>query len=438
MGKRKHSCLTSAIAAVFTLTLGLTTAPVSALAEGGEPPIGGATGTKSWVSEACDSGSANLNPIDPKKSEHEKAIKACHDEVKASDTACQPGSNPNAQQAQNQANQYQQNTNQSASQPSGSGSGQSNNCGGFGDLMKNMQPPLQNYQGDCNGAKNKCQSTCSQKAEASQKACDSIPPGPKQKQQKEACKQNAQMVKQCNKKTSAACEKYSQQVAAIAAALMNGLLQMMQMQQCQQDQGLDCATNPTDPQCLKDDSVNCSKPEHYSNPQCICQVNPNAAGCPGADSSKVGEMSGRDPYSSDPSGDPSATTPADDALGLDGNRRKNAGAGPGAGGSGFGGGGGGSGGGRGADAGAAPAGTKPTSADVLAGDYGGGGGGGRGAMGGGYPEVTDSMGKALKNADLRKTAAAGGALTGANGRSNWQKVRERYRDNRPSLLEQSK
>lgn len=431
-------CLKPAIAALITANFIFAS---TVFAEDG-PPLGGPTSTKSWVPEACDPESfkGQLDQQDPKKSEHEKAVQACHDEVKKSDTACQPGSNPNAQQAQNQANQYQQNTNQSAQQTSGSGSGQSNNCGGFGDLMKNMQPPLQQYQGDCNGAKSVCQSTCSKKAEESKKACDSIiVKDQKTKMQKQACERNAAGVKACTKKTAAACEKYSQQVAAIAAALMNGLMQMMQMQKCQEDQGLDCTKDPTNPQCLKDDSVNCSKPEHYANPQCICQVNPNAGGCPGADSAKAAQMPGRDPYSNDngaTDGTPT-TSPTTDA-GLDGNRRKNAGAGAGGSGSGFGGGSGGSGGARGAEAAAAGAGQKPANPDILAGDYGGGGGG-RGGMGGGYPEVTDSgMGRALKNADLRKTASAGGALTGANGRSNWQKVRERYRDNRSSLMEQGK
>lgn len=432
------SCLKPAIAAFISVNFAFMP---SVFAESAEPNLGGPTSTKSWVPEACDPESfkGQLDQTDPKKAEHEKAVQACHDEVKKSDTACQPGSNPNAQQAQNQANQYTQNTNQAAQQTSGSGSGQSNNCGGFGDLMKNMQPPIQQYQGDCNGAKSVCQSTCAKKAEESKKACATITgTDPKSKKEKAACERNAQGVKACTKKTTAACEKYSQQVAAIAAALMNGLLQMMQMQQCQQDQGLDCTKDPTNPQCMKDDSVNCSQPEHYANPQCICQVNPNAGGCPGADSSKVGQMPGRDPYSNDTTSDSTSTpTPGTDA-GLDGNRRKNAGTGPGGGGSGFGGGGGGAGGARGAEAAAAGAGQKPANPDVLAGDYGGGGGG-RGGMGGGYPEVTDSgMGRALKNADLRKTAAAGGALTGANGRSNWQKVRERYRDNRPSLMEQGK
>lgn len=433
-----RSCLKPAFAAFIAMA---SFSGVALAERDGGVPLGGPTSTKSWVPEACDPESfkGQLDQQDPKKSEHEKAVQACHDEVKKADTACQPGSNPNAQQAQNQANQYTQNTNASAAQTSGSGSGQSNNCGGFGDLMKNMQPPLQNYQGDCNGAKSVCQSTCSEKAKASAKACDSIiVKDQKTKMQKQACQRNAQGVKSCTQKTSGACEKYSQQVAAIAAALMNGLLQMMQMQQCQQDQGLDCATNPTDPQCMKDDSVNCAKPEHYANPQCICQVNPSAAGCPGADSSKISQMPGRDPYSNDVQGDPSSPNSINNDMGLDGNKRKNAGAGPGAGASGFGGAGGGGGGARGAEAGAAPGAQKPASTDVLAGDYGGGGSGGRG-MGGGYPEVPDgAMGRALKNADLRKTAAAGGALTGANGRSNWQKVRERYRDNRPSLMEQGK
>jgi len=434
MGNPLRSCLSI----LMTLTMSMTTS-VFAFAETKTPLCSGGqcnTGTKTFVPEACDSASikAKLNPIDPKKSEHEKAAQACHDEVKKSDLACQPGTNPNAQQAQGQANQYTQQSQQQSQQAAGSGSGQSNNCGGFGDLMKNMKPPMEKYNADCEAARGKCTTSCAEQSKKSQESCASITDIKK----KDACQANAKLVAACNKQTVGACQKYSQQADAIIAALANAVMQMISMQQCQEDQGLDCTKDPSNPQCLKDDTVNCADAKHYQNPTCICQVNPNAPGCPGADASRLEDIARRDPLSTDsPMSIPNSPA-GTDSSDLQGGKR-GPGAGPQAGGGGAGMGSG-SGGGRGAaDGGQVPTGAKASNPDVLAGDYGGGGGGGRGALGGGYPEVPGGgLGRALKNADLRRATASQGLLTGANGRSNWQKVRERYRDNRGSLLEQGK
>lgn len=439
MGKLLSTCLKLALT-ITIVNLGLMGPGHFAHAEGesggGEVPLGGPTSTKSFVPLACDVESikGQLQPDDPKKSDHEMAAKACHGGVKKTDTACQPGSNPSAQQAQGQANQYSQQTNQASLGAAGSGGGQSNNCGGMGDLMKNMQPPMQQYNAQCAAARETCKTSCEAASKRSETACASI----KDPKKKIACEANANIVKQCNTKTAGACESYSQQTAAILEALKTVAMQMMQMQKCQEDQGLDCAKDPTNVQCLKDDTVKCTDPKNYSNPTCICQANPSAAGCPGADSRKLSDIAGRDPNSRDSESPSTALPTLSDSTGLDGNKRgASAGGAPGMG---AGGGvGGGAGGGRGVnDPTNAGAGAKPANPDVLSGDYGGGGGG-RGGMGGGYPEATNSgLGAALKNADARKTASAAGSLTGANGRSNWQKVRERYRDNRPSLMEQGK
>lgn len=394
--------------------------------------------TKSFVGDACTTEQikGKLDPSDPKKNIHEEAAKSCFEKVKATDQSCQPSSNPNAQQAQQQANNYTQNTNKQTAASSAAGGmgggGQSNACGGLGDLMKGMQPPMNKYNEQCSGSREQCKKSCEEKKEESKNACNDITDPAK----KAACTSNSELVAQCVGKTAQACQKYEMQTNAILAALANAVMQMMQMQGCQEDTGLDCTKNPADPQCLKDDTPNCTDPKSLANPdvaeKCKCLANNRAPGCPGADSGGLADMAKKafGTQGGNPLNDP---TPATDNSPLTAGSRGAAGGGPGLGGPG----GGMPGGGRmasDAGAGGASAAAKAPTGDVLAGDYGGGGGG-RGAMGGGYPEIpAGAIGQALRNANLRRDPATANQLTGSNGRSNWQKISERFVDNRSTLL----
>lgn len=435
MGKLHHGCLAFLfimISMFSKLALANDSARETSPLTGGDA----ATSTKSFVEEACDADTikSELQQDDPKKSEHEKAAQACHDEVKKADRACQPGTNANAQNAQGQANQYSQQAAQQSMMGAGTGGGQSGKCGGFGDLMKNMQPPMQAYNAECSAAREKCKTSCKAQSEKSKKSCETI----KDKKSKQylACQKNVERIERCNQKTAGACQKYEQQSMAIMAALANAALQVMQMMQCQEDQGLDCAKTPNDPKCTKPEAiVNCTDPKYFAHPDCKCGVNPNQPGCPGFDSQRAANIQGRESQASDvPAGLDS--TPGSTSSDIQGGRRGSS-AGPQAGAGAGAGMGAGAGGKAASDQLAKEAGAKPLSSDVLDGDYGGGGGG-RGGMGGGYPEPDASVGRAVSNAEMLQNAAMKGGLSGPNGRSNWQKVHERYRDEGGSLISTGK
>lgn len=429
MGKRFWSRLIT-VSFVFSLSFSYADAADSSVIGGS-----GKAATKTFVAEACNAEEiqGQLDQTDPKVTEHTEAAKSCFDEVKKSDQTCQPGSNPNAQNAQNQNQQYQQQTQQSTEQQQAAGGqgggGQSNSCGGLGDLMKNIQPPISKYGQECKDAMKQCKAKCGEQVKKSETACMGLPPDKMQ-----ICKLNSEKVKRCAAKTTKACENYEEQAQGIATMMKMAGSIMSSMMKCQEDQGLDCTKDPSNPQCLKDDTVNCSDSKFASNPQCICIANPRAAGCPGAETSGLSEIAkklAKDP--SAPSGGPAAGGKDNDASGIPGRPKSAAGSPSG------GGGGlmvGGSGGGKSADSGQGGA-AKAAAAntDVNAGDYGGSPG--RGVSGGGYPEISNpGGGRGMRNG-AKLGAGAAGMMTGANGRSNWQKVRERYRDNRPTLLEQA-
>lgn len=243
-----------------------------------------------------------------------------------------------------------------------------------------------------------------------------------------------------------ACEGFNWNLAAGGAAIFAIIQQSNAAKQCEKDTtNVVCAPGDTRPACAQvrgGGQLDCSLAENAQKPECICQRFPNQAGCPGGGAGGgtggVGSLQGN-----------SAGAAAGSGFGdlnIEGGFESTVPDVRGANGTGGGGGGGnGSGGGSGADGGTAAA--KPTEAakrmntNILGGSDGGGGGGGgrRGSSSSDDSFRSSSLGAFLPGGakDPSRGVASGAAaagISGAGGKSNWQKVNDRYIDNRSGFL----
>ncbi len=247
------------------------------------------------------------------------------------------------------------------------------------------------------------------------------------------------------------CKKYMLSLGTAAVGIMNLVKEMQSNTSCiDQTKTANCQANPNDPKCSKPDtSKDCTLAENGNTPFCICKQSPTLAGCPGAGGINpgLGAMGGDKANRSGmtaPSGttfhsggDPSASV-------IDGSRTGSGGGSSAFGAMGAGSGGGGAGGisGGGSGAGAQAKGTDGKTglnANILRGNDSGGGGGGGGSSGGtrsASPYDAYLPGGAK---DPNRTPAAMAALkaqvTKAGSKSNWEKVTERYQENKPSLMQ---
>ncbi len=215
-------------------------------------------------------------------------------------------------------------------------------------------------------------------------------------------------------------------------------------------QGKDCDENSDGTAAVAETKVDkCADAEKAANdPECICKANPRTPGC--ANSYQKANEGSLANLSTGPTGD--LTTGATggalagslgssgmDGLGdLNGSSDSGSGiagapmGGGGGGLSGFGGGGGGAGGDRG------EAGKKGLNTDILSGAGGGGGGGGFGGYRGAASDSKYRQYLPGGDKDPNKAMAGQQAwtkeVTGQGGKSNFEKVKERYRDNKGTLL----
>lgn len=189
-------------------------------------------------------------------------------------------------------------------------------------------------------------------------------------------------------------------------------------------------------------TVDCTDASQANTQTCLCQANPRLQGCgnslekAGAASTNAGTVasaantSNADKSSPTLGGAQAETTTANNSGSSGGSA--GGGNGPGAnigGGSGIGGG--------GDSAKAAGAGGKSLDTNILNGS-GGGGGGGWGS-GRSTASTNSKYGAYLPGGAKDPNAASGlnavaGEITGQAGKSNWEKVTDRYRDNKSSLL----
>ena len=238
------------------------------------------------------------------------------------------------------------------------------------------------------------------------------------------------------------CGSYKVGLAIGAAGALEFLKTAMTANNCSNK--LDC-TNPinyTNAAC----TANCSLAQNQNSPACVCQVNPNAAGCTAAYSASStslgnGTVGGL--------GNP-VTTAAIKAKGalnesgplVPGTGGASAPSTAGAG-SGSGGGGGGSSGqasaGGGSPSHATGADKASSPSDLYAGLMSAGGSVAR--TGGGYGNDSDGSGGAgskysmfMPNKANARTPAASSELTGSGGQTNWQKVRRTYTDLNTTLI----
>jgi hypothetical protein len=243
------------------------------------------------------------------------------------------------------------------------------------------------------------------------------------------------------------CGSYKLNIAAGVTGLMSIIRQSQASKSC--ENGLaeeSCEKNPNQERC-RINQDDCSLPANQNSKDCICRKAPNTPGCPGAVGvNTVPVVSARS--SSNSSGSPTAksgpSSGETDGTNFPSGSSSGSGSssmGGGVGGGGFGGSGL-NGSGAAAKTGAADgAKTKGgLNPNILSG-YEGGGGGGRGGYGGSGSGAANSAYKAYLPGgakDPQRGVASKlfgkGEVTSAGSKSNWEKVRERYQDNKPTLV----
>lgn len=240
------------------------------------------------------------------------------------------------------------------------------------------------------------------------------------------------------KKSSQCTYKYAQLIASSTAGIISSIHTIGQANKCKEESaGTTAETVPTDL------AVKCQMTEYKETVECKCYENPRLSGCSNS-LEKAGQNTSNGEFGSDGSTDrqtASAGNPVISGDGLDNPSAGGSGEGSspmagapvGGGSAGIGGGGGGGGGASGQSAGGAG---KGLNTDILSGSGGGGGGGSWGARFGSSSD--DSKYRSYLPGGANDPNLAGGAtskeVTGQGGKSNWEKVRDRYRDNNSTLL----
>jgi hypothetical protein len=306
--------------------------------------------------------------------------------------------------------------------------GASNACSKIAEGMDIAQKILTAYNAACGGAMMYCNSTCS------------VEPVPKYTFDTGPAADTPQM-----KAKLVNCQGYTANLAAAAGGLVSSLLQQKQASKCE-DSLNNCQKNPGAPECQK--VVNCSDPADSGSTVCICQNNPRSPGCPGSgdqtDSASAtavaanssGGAAAKSGASAKLSGQGFASTGG--KYGAGGGSGNSMAAASGSAGSSVGGDGE-VGKGKGID------GSKSKlSADIIA-DYGMGGGGGR--RGGGSGSGSGGIDFATKYGaylpgqtkdparNIASANAVAAQITGSGGKSNFDKVKRAYLNNRNHLLE---
>lgn len=245
-------------------------------------------------------------------------------------------------------------------------------------------------------------------------------------------------------KAALCTEKYANLLTSAVAGIAGLMNSIKQGKECEEESAGDTAQAGADP--LKE---KCSDPANAQLPECICLKNPRTPGCSNA-YQKPGELSSGGAISTGatdrtnvaaagggpdlgPTGGPGMEQREPNSTGSDGG----VGAPAGGGGAGLGGGGLSGGGAAGGDK--SENAKKGLDTNILAGTGGGGGGGGWGSGGGssaGNSKYSSYLpgGKNDPNKGMAGSQAWTKEVTGQGGKSNWDKVKERYRDNKSTLL----
>jgi hypothetical protein len=234
------------------------------------------------------------------------------------------------------------------------------------------------------------------------------------------------------------CSNFKNQITSSVVGVVGVLRSLGQANKCSDEQA--ATANPYATPTPLDCTLAANKPL----PECICKAAPRTAGCSsGLDSqatARSADALGAASIGSASAGSaaaPTITAGTGDTMAVPPGSESAASTGPGApvsGGSAMD---GGSAGNSGGPGGAAQRGGSRLNPNILSGEGGGGGGGGGGW--GGHASGADSgLRKYLPGGEKDPTAMAGAVkpkdVTSPDGKSNWQKVRDRYMDNKPTFL----
>lgn len=362
--------------------------------------------------------SLNAQPVLASEQSSRQKKQACEEAEKKAQTACNDSA-PQAQQAQQQQNQQAQNK----------GGSTQGDCSNRAAALAPLLGMLGGLQSGCQAAQADCEAKCGQAKQSPGTDCAGDP----------SCMPTGQDTAKTGNEKGGKCKQLDKNLEKIASEIAKAMANLAAAQKCQEDTNKDCknpefaAQNPQ--QCQPE--VNCNKPETYATKpeeakKCRCLQNPRGADCAGFQAAD------------DANPDAARKGPKETALTSAGETKPAAGAlignpsapsGPQTGGLG----GGSSGGGRQGSSekgGSARDGIpgKNDAIQVNAGEYGGSGGGAKPS--GGFPDSANSAarGPAGKKILTRNEMSfIKGTATGANGRSNWQKIRDRYRDNHPTF-----
>lgn len=313
---------------------------------------------------------------------------------------------------------------------------------------------LQNFVNACRPVNESCKSSCGDANKAldelksAASSAQPIQPSQQAALQAEKSKLNSAIdqEKNASDKTSVAGKEKTcaDKNAKTMASAMDGIGKMLQA--LAGAMAANGATAPTNLPTVAG-AADCNVPDMTTGqlpqtPECVCARNPRAGGCDQA-AQAAGSSSSMAGLGSDAS--TSTTAPVSLPTGEGSPElgaaaaRDSSGTTPGgaAGGAGVGGGGGGFGGG-GPGTGSGADGRKGLDANILGGAGGGSGSGGSSGWGGGVADdkYRDYLpGGKRDPASMSAAAAAWNReVSGGGGKSNWDKIKERYRDAKPTFL----
>jgi hypothetical protein len=412
------------------------------------PPFVFANGEGPAAAPATAAGTAGAAPIEAAKSEGKGALaeaealqeaEASKKKLTQGTTACSEAAEAAKNACVESLSPYLQAAMQGLTAAMGAQQGAAGASGQCQQAQQAQQPAQQNMQkfnADCGAKKTACETKCGSAAKdadmvstATCKADTQKLPEPKKAIALPKCVQAATKNKAANEKGKSACSGLAANQAAGMAGIGELLKGLMKSQSCQQEVAVDCTKTPTAAGCPQ--ALDCNKPENDANPRCICDKNPRAPGCGGTNTAAGTTDPIRDVNSgsNDPGG--GTTSPGSDGTPNSFADSTKAAA-PAAGGSG----GGSSGGGSLGKAGeATEKGEKPKGVETNVLTEGGGSGGSMTSNGSVAPD--EPMGKYseyLPKDNKRNPAALKDQVSGAAGLSNWEKVRKRYTESRPSLI----
>lgn len=336
--------------------------------------------------------------------------------------------------------------NKSAQAINTAGGASNQTCNQFGDIMRGLQGAFTLFSGACAMTKKSCDSSCGNSVSVLKQLKEAISTGATRCGVSAPCKSayakaatKAGLLGLIEKELGSAsgyrsqqanatqCDKdFAQRLAGAGTSMAALLGSMMAAKGCNQQTAAAAAAGTG--------AIDCTLPENQSQMTCVCQREPRTPGC----NNNLSEQQQAQNFGTNDSKakDSATATPTTDAVdprspaSTAGGSSGDAGMGSGYAGSGA----GGNGGVNNKDGAQANTRTIPNS-NVLGGVDSGSGG----ASGFSFSSSSKSAMRDFLPGHSRDPRAISGQysipdVTGAGGRNNWDKVRERYKDNRGSLI----